>query len=267
MEPKYYTRSEFLKYSGIGLLSVPTIISAFGCGNRTSTGSRQSVDCILTPESIEGPYYLQGSLVRSDIRENKLGVILDIKLNVIDSNTCKPIPDALVDIWHCDAIGYYSGFPNGNPNGEFMPADTHGGFGFTPHHDSLQSLSAQRTSGMPSDTPTSRETFLRGVQVTDQEGIVRFTSIYPGWYAGRAIHIHCKIFLQDQVAVTTQLYLPQPLNNEIHADHEPYVKRFPIPVANDDDMLFRQGGQHTTLKAKKSEGKVIAELTMGIKQV
>jgi protocatechuate 3,4-dioxygenase beta subunit len=95
---------------------------------------------------------------------------------------------------------------------------------------------------------------------------VSFVSIYPGWYAGRTIHIHCKLFLKEQLAVTTQLYLPQPINNEVHADNVPYQKRFPIPMSNDDDMIFRDGGHSTTLKARKTESKVMAELTMGIKQ-
>lgn len=267
MEPKYYTRSEFLKYSGISLLSLPALISAFGCGNKPGTGNRNSVDCILTPESIEGPYYLQGSQLRSDIRENKLGVILDLKLRVVDSHTCKPIPQAVVDIWHCDAVGYYSGFPNGNPNGENILADKNNPGSNSHSPDSLRPKEPQRTNELHVEIPSSAETFLRGSQVADENGVVRFTSIYPGWYPGRAIHIHCKIFLQNRLAVTTQLYLPQPLNNEIHAEHEPYIKRFPIPVANDDDLIFRQGGKHTTLKAKRSEGKVIAELTMGIKHV
>ena len=278
MEPRYYTRSEFLRITGISLLSVPTIISAFGCAGKSGNKAiRKGMDCVLTPESIEGPYYLQSGLVRPDIRENKLGYLFEITLRIVDATTCKAIPNALVDIWHCDGIGFYSGYPDVNPNGgmdghllprEGFPPPTNGQRQMPPHdhRDSMRYDRPPREGGMHEEPTAPEETFLRGVQVTDHEGLVKFISIYPGWYAGRAIHIHCKIFLKEQLAVTTQLYLPQAINNEVHADNDPYQKRFPIPLSNEDDMIYRNGGQSTTLRAQKTESKVIAELTIGIQQ-
>lgn len=67
------------------------------------------VRCVLAPEQMEGPFYVEDALVRRDITEGKPGVSLELRLTVIDASTCAPIPGAIVDVWHCDAAGVYSG--------------------------------------------------------------------------------------------------------------------------------------------------------------
>ncbi|UNI20284.1 hypothetical protein JDV02_006384 [Purpureocillium takamizusanense] len=109
--------------------------------------------CALVPETIIGPYYVEGELIRSDITDGQKGVRAHVDYQFINIRTCKPVPDLLVDIWHCNALGVYSG------------------------------VSAPGQGGL--DT-----TYGRGVQKTDSDGVVQFDTIFPGHYAGRATHIH-----------------------------------------------------------------------------
>lgn len=129
----------------------------------TGTAAETASTCVVKPEQTEGPYYVDTQLNRSDIREEREGIPLELTFNVsrVDEGNaaaCGPLAGALVDIWHCDALGEYSGVED-NAAGDF---DTRG------------------------------ETFLRGYQVTDENGTARFTTIYPGWYQGRAVHIHLR---------------------------------------------------------------------------
>ncbi|MFF3610700.1 intradiol ring-cleavage dioxygenase [Streptomyces sp. NPDC002580] len=114
--------------------------------------------CTLTKEMTEGPYYLDGQLVRADVTEGKAGAPLKLALTVVDDDTCATIPGALVEIWHCDALGEYSGFVGNNGHSE------------------------------PDDG-----TFLRGGVLTNASGVANITTIYPGWYRGRCVHIHVKV--------------------------------------------------------------------------
>lgn len=131
--------------------------------------------CTLTPEAMEGPYYLPDEQRRSDIREGRGGELLRLVLTVVDAATCDPIEDAKVDVWHADRQGHYSGFG---------------------------ATAAERT-------------FLRGWQKSDATGVVRFTTTYPGWYPGRTAHIHVKVHAGGDVVHTGQLYFPQRVNDRV----------------------------------------------------
>jgi protocatechuate 3,4-dioxygenase beta subunit len=152
--------------------------------------------CTLTRELTEGPYYFDVDAIRSDIREDRPGTTLRLGLLVQDSESCEPIPNAVVDVWHCDAEGVYSGFE-----------------------------SASQGSGGPGgggdSEPTDGETYLRGAQVTNADGIVEFVTIYPGWYRGRTVHIHCKVHLDRSTLLTTQVFFDDTLTAEVYAA-EPY---------------------------------------------
>jgi protocatechuate 3,4-dioxygenase beta subunit len=147
--------------------------------------------CAITPEATEGPFYFDPKLERADITEGKAGIALNVRLQVVDAG-CRPLAGARVDIWHCDAQGHYSGYP-GQGDGQ--------------------------------DVDTSGQSFLRGWQKTDDTGIVSFATIYPGWYRGRATHIHFKVFPNDNSVMTGQLFFPDSLSEQIFTTVAPYTDR------------------------------------------
>ncbi|KAJ5166268.1 uncharacterized protein N7482_005049 [Penicillium canariense] len=115
--------------------------------------------CILGPDVTQGPYYVTGELIRENIVDSQEGVPLYMDIQVIDTNTCDPLPNVYMDLWHCNATGVYSGIQaSGN--------------------------------GDSSDATNLDATFLRGIQPSNNEGVVQFESIFPGHYTGRATHIH-----------------------------------------------------------------------------
>jgi len=142
--------------------------------------------CTLTPEQIEGPFYLDQARIREAISEGKPGVPLQLILRVLEaSGSCAPIPKAAVDVWQCDALGIYSGLRGRRRR----PA-------------------ARRAGG--------RQDVLRGTQLTDATGAVRFRTIYRAWYSGRTPHVHLKLRLGAKAA-TTQLYFPDEVTNAVYA--------------------------------------------------
>src|SRR6185503_3563565 len=151
-------------------------------GGRTRPVFAQAT-CTLTPQQTEGPYWLDARQVRRDITESKQGVPLRLLLRVVSASTCLPIPNALAEIWHADAAGVYSGY------------------------------SEQGTAG---------QTFLRGLQTSDADGIVEFQTIFPGWYRGRTTHIHFKVYFGNQTMVTAQLYFAESLSSTIYTTVSPY---------------------------------------------
>src|SRR3954467_5579786 len=147
--------------------------------------------CVLTPEQTEGPYYIDVGLLRSDITEGKEGLPLRLTLTVLDATTCQPMPNATVEIWHCDAAGDYSGFsgalpdmqgePPGSNSGNRPPGPGGPGGGPPPGGPG----GPPPGGGAPMrNTPSNALVFLRGGQVSDASGRVTFQTIYPGWYRG-----------------------------------------------------------------------------------
>ena len=162
--------------------------------------------CLLTPEMTEGPYYLDTDLLREDVTEGTPGLPLRLQVLVADSQACTPLTNAAVDIWHCDAQGFYSG----------VAARPGGGSGEAPVIDT--------------------GTFLRGIQLTGDDGVAEFTTIYPGWYTGRTVHIHMKVHLDGEVvdedtydgghvSHTGQLYFDDAISDEVYTIHEAYAGR------------------------------------------
>jgi len=154
--------------------------------------------CSLTPTETSGPYYLDLDLLRQNISEGLPGLPTRLLIQVVSTSDCAPIPNAAVDVWHCDATGRYSGF------------------------------ASQGTDG---------QTFLRGVQVTDAGGQVAFDTIYPGWYEGRTTHIHVKVRPTPTSEITTQMYFKPVLNSRIN-NRAPYSDHGPNPTSNKADRLF-----------------------------
>jgi len=191
--------------------------------------------CVVTPEQMEGPFFTDVRLNRSDIRSDptdksvKDGVPLALTLRVsaVGSTGCTPLAGAMVDVWHCDAVGVYSD-AGGN---------------------------------------TAGKKFLRGHQVTDANGAVRFTTIYPGWYPGRAVHIHFKVrtFAGPALGneITSQLYFDEAVTDRVLA-RAPYSVRGQR-TRNSDDGLYRRGGSRLLLALAEAGTSYAGEFHIGMK--
>jgi len=161
---------------------------------RAGQGVAALPTCALSPELTEGPFYLDRQKLRRDISEGKPGVPLVLRITLFDARSCRPLHGAAVDVWHCDAAGVYSGFGAQGPGA--MPGMGPGigpgpGMGPPPFGPGPGMGPAD---GHPPPRPriTDHLGFLRGVQFTGVDGTAEFRSIVPGWYAGRAAHVHLK---------------------------------------------------------------------------
>ncbi|MEL0579048.1 intradiol ring-cleavage dioxygenase [Pectobacterium punjabense] len=190
--------------------------------------------CPLTTEQIVGPYFVDYKILRRDITESQPGIPLLLKIKVIDGVTCEPVDNILVDIWHCNARGKYSGWSFISPDKEASTDDV----------------------GTVNRTDNTR--FFRGIQPTDQNGVVRFTTIFPGFYAGRATHIHVAIrrpsknpLEKEHFAFVGQLYFPEDLCRVVY-NNEPYSPRDITRVTNDkDDYFTKMNGVQSLLTVNK----------------
>src|SRR6266446_4632638 len=162
--------------------------------------------CTLTPEQIEGPFYLDQARMREAISEDKPGVPLQLILRVVEASaSCAPISKAAVDVWQCDALGIYSGYE---------------GAAVAPRHVE----------------PVDDKTFLRGTQLTDATGAVQFRTIYPGWYSARTPNVHLKLRVGAKSA-TTQLYFPDEVTNAVYA-RAPYDRHPNRDTTNTTDRFL-----------------------------
>ena len=170
------------------------------------TAGGMSFECRGTLRQTAGPYLKPGSIFRSDIREDRPGVPLELAIRVVNSFTCEPAPGCVVDLWQCDAGGFYSAFDNI----VFDPA-----------------------TRLPTNAVIDRrdKTFLRGHQMTGDDGVATFTTIYPGWYFPRLTHIHVRVVVpgQEWTTMDTQIYLPADVEREVFS-REPYVARGANPI-------------------------------------
>lgn len=190
--------------------------------------------CILTPQTVEGPFYLDPHLLRSDIREGRAGVPLRLTLRVVEAGSCAPIAKARVDVWHADARGVYSGY-EGQGDGR--------------------------------DLSTVGQTFLRGTQLADEHGRVAFETIYPGWYPGRATHVHFKVLLDERHVLTGQMFFPDALSEFIYTYVAAYKdRRATREVVNANDGLV-QGDDPDRLgfcAIKEGRDRYVSSLVVGV---
>jgi protocatechuate 3,4-dioxygenase beta subunit len=156
-------------------------------------------DCyVLTSETTEGPYYIDADKIRRDVTEDKPGIPFLLRIKVIDNDTCRPIRNAAVDIWHCDAVGVYSGYEGMGNGGGGGPAPTG-----TPTDTPTGTPTDVPTGPPPGgggghQEPTDDTRYLRGTWRTDKHGFVTFKTVFPGWYRGRCIHIHTKVHVNGE---------------------------------------------------------------------
>jgi len=198
-------RKDFLQKGLPGVLSIIGI-GAIVCN--TNDSSSETKDCIPSPRETRGPFpnKTPAQLMHSNIRSDRKGVALLINLVIQDkSNDCKPLAGAIVDIWHCDKDGYYSQYGD--------------------HPMQREDLRA--------------EDFLRGRQVADDQGRVSFLSIYPGWYSGRAPHIHLEILdSHARSLLVTQIAFPGQISEIVYASPL-YKDRGLADTNNESDGIFR----------------------------
>lgn len=216
-------RPDLAKLQGTEKIGVPTPVPPIA-----------DVHCKLTPEAIDGPYYFHGAAIRREISEGKPGLPLRLGIQLVDATwaptqagLCFPVQNAIVDIWHADALGVYS-----NATLKAQGIDTEG------------------------------QTFCRGAQETDKNGYCEFETIVPGWYLeekgppwlpmfARAVHIHAKVYVRNKL-LTTQIYFPNAFLSKIYQEAAPYKdtpervsrktgEKHPRPQ-NEDDWIFAQGG-------------------------
>ncbi|RLK58161.1 intradiol ring-cleavage dioxygenase [Actinokineospora cianjurensis] len=205
--------------------------------------------CALSPTATQGPYYFDADKVRGDIREDKVGTRLDLALKVVDSEGCAAIKDVVVEIWHCDAAGVYSGAESqstggggaGMPSGGMAPPSGGGpGGGGQPPSGGPGGGAPPGGGGGAADlVPTDDKRYLRGAQVTDAQGIVRFTTIWPGWYRGRTVHIHAMVHINNTKALITQLMFDEKLNDAVYTA-APYAGHTGRDTTNDKDSIFKE---------------------------
>ncbi|MFC9128517.1 intradiol ring-cleavage dioxygenase [Streptomyces sp. NPDC057099] len=202
--------------------------------------------CTLTRQMTEGPYYLDGQYVRSDISEDKTGIPLKLTLTVVDDDTCVPLKNALVEIWHSDALGEYSGFVGNNGHDE-----------------------------------PDNGTFLRGGVLTDSNGVAKITSVYPGWYRGRCVHIHIKVhtdvtltpdgsFTGGEELHTGQLFFSESITTRVAALAAYKVNTVPRTTLA-QDSIYDEGGAASGLLTLTALGSTTSAgyagtLTLGVEQ-
>jgi len=177
---------------------------------------------VLAPEQTEGPYYLDGSMLRRDIAEGRDGAPLELRLTVQQADSCRPVEDATVELWHCDAGGVYSGV----------------------------------------DGDSGR--FCRGGQKTGKDGVATFETVYPGWYQGRAPHIHVKVHVGGDEVHTGQLYFDEAASRRIYSSGA-YASRGQAETPNSADGIYAQGGRQSTVALKRSGDGYLGRLAMGVR--
>jgi protocatechuate 3,4-dioxygenase beta subunit len=210
-----------------GAMATTSAGDATSSAGSTTTGSGATADCMLMPELTEGPFYVDLDRVRNDITEGRPGLPFDLRINVLDVDACEPIKDAVVDIWHCDAEGAYSG-----------------------------------VSGAGQES-TVGQTYLRGIQMTDSDGAATFRTVYPGWYAGRAVHIHVKVHLGTDETHTGQLFFEDDVTAAAY-EAEPYAARGGPDLRNADDSIFAQSQGTTIVAITRGDDVWSGAVTLGI---
>ena len=206
------------------LLSRREVLASFGVaaafiaipvGGTSRTATRPLPRCIVRPAQTEGPYFVDTRLDRADIRSDPSSgmvspgepLLLSFQVSRMNGGTCHPFPGVLVDIWQCDAAGVYSGVK-----------DINGFF------------------------DTTGKQFLRGHQRTDASGQASFSTIYPGWYQGRTVHIHFKLRTDPGgrgQEFTSQLYFDDKIGDNLFAN-APYAANPQARTRNAGDGIFRR---------------------------
>jgi protocatechuate 3,4-dioxygenase beta subunit len=263
-----------------GGLAVDAFADGATTGSASSSDTAAEACYTLTSETTEGPYYIDADKIRQNVTEDEEGIPLTLKLKVIDADTCKPVKNAAVDIWHCSALGIYSGYEAMGSGG--------GGGGGTPPTGAPTDIPSGTPTGEPPtggpggggghSEPTDDERYLRGTWKTDRHGYVTFRTVFPGWYQGRCVHIHVKVHVDGtwtdagyeggHTCHTGQLFFDEK-SVLASALVEPYSTNTTTRTTLDEDTIYPDNGHPGGLLYLKYNKRNIARgvqahLTMGV---
>ena len=218
--------------SGGLLMSQQAFAQEAGASVSQTAALLQGADvCAIIPEVTEGPYYFDPAMERVDITEGRPGIPTRIRLQVVDAG-CVAMPGARVDIWHCDATGVYSGYPGQGDDGS---------------------------------VDATGQTFMRGTQFADDNGIAEFETVYPSWYRGRTTHIHFKIFLDETNILTGQIFFPDALSEYIYRNVAPYNDRASTrDTLNSNDNIAAQSTRAAFAFIKELEEEYLVAMIVGV---
>ncbi|MEN8721829.1 MAG: hypothetical protein ABF335_02970 [Alphaproteobacteria bacterium] len=205
--------------------------------------------CVLTADQVEGPFFLKAPM-RSNIREDRKGLALDLAFQIVNAKSCKPIEGAGVEVWHCDAAGRYSGYPEDLARKPF---------------DTLALL--MRHGGPDAHVPhVNDKTYLRGAQLSGANGMVRFQTILPGWYEPRVTHIHVKVITGTETQLSTQLYFSDEFLVDVYGNHPDYKPYDLSPYKAENDLAFiaEPNGQGLMLHPRQTADGIAATCKLGI---
>lgn len=218
-------RKEFLKQLGFGTLMAPVVIA-----NNNSHDGESLNACLESPRETPGPFPTRdpAKLLTADIRGDRTGIEMTVRIAIQNKNdNCRALPGALVDIWHCDKDGYYSEY---------------GGSG-------MQRVNLQSAH------------FLRGRQQADKNGLVSFTTIFPGWYRGRAPHIHVEIFDNSEKSLLiTQIAFPTKICDDVYTKATQFYTSGRQDTSNESDGVFANslGSQMASVSGNIGNGFVLS---------
>ncbi|HEX8957160.1 MAG TPA: intradiol ring-cleavage dioxygenase, partial [Burkholderiaceae bacterium] len=245
-------RRQFVLKALAGTLAL-SWLPAFAARKRKKKAPAAPV-CRLTAEQEEGPFYIEGEALRSNLVEDREGVPLTLRLQLLDMPHCTPLKDASVEIWSCDANGEYSGYSSEQMSAQVDPPPD--GMGPPPGIPSGQP---------PHHRPDNQKTFLRGRQHTEENGRVEFATIYPGCYAGRVNHIHVKVRLNEggRIVHTGQLFFPEAVTDAVLALPPYSAHQIRRTRASEDMVYTSQHGENSVLEIEAAQPGVIAKGFVG----
>jgi len=234
-------RKNFLKAFVLAAAAGPLLIDSCSKENTTKTTTTSTATtttdsgCIVTATETEGPYPYPGGeltnpLERSNITEGtQTGVPLTLTITVVNADSsCALVENARVDIWHCNKDGYYSGYAN--------------------------------QPGILGSKSYTGQTFLRGYQLTDANGQVKFVTIFPGWYSGRTTHIHFEVYVNNVMKKTTQIAFTQSIVDAVDVSTL-YASLGVNPITNASDSIMGDSATDLANETVSLSGSISAGYT------